>query len=86
VRSGGVLCDGLIDEVPVVAWDGSQARWAAGVDLLDVAAACASASAGWHVIDRLARRGVEPDRAVAAVSGAIARGLLRQESLRFPVE
>ena len=80
VRSGGVLRDGLIDEVPVVAWDGTQARWTAGVDLLDVAAACPSASAGWHVIDRLARRGVEPDRAVAAVSGAIARGLLRPAS------
>ena len=80
VRSGAVLHDGLIDEVPVVAWDGRQGRWSAGVDLLDVAAACPSASAGWHVIDRLARRGIEPDRAVAVVSRAIARGLLRPAS------
>jgi 2-polyprenyl-6-methoxyphenol hydroxylase-like FAD-dependent oxidoreductase len=77
VRRGGVLQDGLIAEELVVAWDGAQARWSAGVDLLHLAETAAGASAGWHVIDRLARRGVGWDRAVAVVSAAIARGLLR---------
>jgi 2-polyprenyl-6-methoxyphenol hydroxylase-like FAD-dependent oxidoreductase len=80
VRRGGVLRDGLIAEALVVAWNGTQARWSAGVDLLDVADVASTASAGWHVIDRLARRGIDRDRAVVVVSAAIARGLLRMVS------
>lgn len=76
VASGAVLHDGMIVEERVIAWQGDEARWIAGVDVVAELEAFRAAGVGWHVVDRLVRRGVTADLAYAAVISAVRRGLL----------
>ncbi len=73
---GPVLRDGFVDEEDVVTWPAGSTRWIAGVDLAAHADAFTETGPGWHVVGRLARRGVDTDRAVAVVTNAIRIGLL----------
>jgi hypothetical protein len=78
VRRGGVLRDGFVAEDELVEWDGGSARWSCGVDLVRLAEASATPTSGRQLVDRLIRAGYDPDRAVAAVAWAVARGVLRR--------